>query len=355
MKGLKKLALATAVAAAPFAANADLKALDDVSMGNVTGQAGVTIELETKVSIGQFKYTDEGSFAVNNIVLGGSGVAGGTGGDKLDELKIDIDVADDGDAIIHVGSLAEEDLINPVTKQPVYVNGTDDTDGIVQKPVAIDWGVTVGSVALLPGSTGSDSTTLLSNMSMHGDLAQLDIQVDTATDALWLDVAFDIDDMDFDVDFLGIGVRDMVITGAGTNFDYDGDGLTAEIEAGYAAGTETEKDAIVAGLVASELFADEAEAEAFLQANANGEGHNLGTADGMIGFGKLTQYAQASLDVYKGDGLGSSTMKDVLRIDVDNVYMDVSIGETIIGGTNIGTIAIDNLAVTDTKLAVYGR
>ena len=90
MKGLKKLALATAVAAAPFAAQADLKAMDDVSMGNVTGQAGVTIELETKVSIGQFKYTDTndggtdeiggGSFAVNNIVLGGSGVAGGGSG-----------------------------------------------------------------------------------------------------------------------------------------------------------------------------------------------------------------------------------------------------------------------------------
>ncbi|MGO1706309.1 MAG: DUF6160 family protein, partial [Oleiphilaceae bacterium] len=29
MKGLKKLALVTAIAAAPFAANADLKALDD--------------------------------------------------------------------------------------------------------------------------------------------------------------------------------------------------------------------------------------------------------------------------------------------------------------------------------------
>ena len=45
MKGLKKIALATAVAAAPFAANADLKALDDSAMGNVTGQAGVTIEI----------------------------------------------------------------------------------------------------------------------------------------------------------------------------------------------------------------------------------------------------------------------------------------------------------------------
>ena len=74
MKGLKKIALATAVAAAPFAAQADLKALDDTTMGNVTGQAGVTIELETEVSIGGFRYTDEGYLAVNDISIGGGSV-----------------------------------------------------------------------------------------------------------------------------------------------------------------------------------------------------------------------------------------------------------------------------------------
>ncbi|HTN34763.1 MAG TPA: DUF6160 family protein, partial [Marinobacter sp.] len=109
MKGLKKLALVAAIAAVPFAANADLKAMNDTAMSDVTGQAGVTIELETKVAIGQFKYTDEGSFAVNDIVLGGAGVtaigAGAGFNDLLDQLKIDIDIADDGDAIIHVGTL----------------------------------------------------------------------------------------------------------------------------------------------------------------------------------------------------------------------------------------------------------
>lgn len=321
MKGLKKLALATAVAAAPFAAQADLKAMDDVSMGNVTGQAGVTIELETKVSIGQFKYTDTngggtgevggGSFAVNNIVLGGSGVAGGTGGQLLDQLKIDIDVADDGDAVIHVGSL--------------------ETDAATGAPVPIDWGMTVGSVELLPGSTGTDSTTLLSNMSLHGDLAALDLRVDTATDHLNVAVAFDIDDMDFDVDFLGIGIRDMVITGAGLNFDYDGNGTTAGEELATSGGGNPADGTAAEGY---DWSADPRQ---------------------KLAFGKLTNYANVNLDVYKGEGLGASTATDVLRVDINNVYMDVSIGETIIGGTNIGTIAIDNLAVTDTKLAVYGH
>ncbi|MEX2475484.1 DUF6160 family protein [Marinobacter sp.] len=288
MKGLKKIALATAVAAAPFAAHADLKAMDDSAMGNVTGQAGVTIELETKVSIGQFKYTDEGSFAVNDIVLGGSGVAGGTGTELLDQLKIDIDVADDGDAVIHVGTLDG----NP-----------------------IDWGMTVGSMELLAGGTGSDSTTLISNMSGYGNLAQLDFRVDTATDHLNIVAAFDVQDMDFDVEFLGIGIRDMVITGAGGNFDYDGDGdvMSADADGEFGLDPTSQEAQVLAG------------------------------------------FANVNLDVYKGSGLGASTATDVLRIDVNNVYMDMSIGAVEIGGTSIGSFAIDNLAVTDTKLAVYGK
>ncbi|MEQ9546471.1 MAG: DUF6160 family protein [Marinobacter sp.] len=304
MKGLKKIALATAVAAAPFAAHADLKAMDDSAMGNVTGQAGVTIELETKVSIGQFKYTDEGSFAVNDIVLGGAGVTadGATAGynDLLDQLKIDIDVADDGDAVIHVGTLDG----NP-----------------------IDWGMTVGSMELLAGSTGTDSTTLISNMSGYGNLAQLDFRVDTATDHLNIVAAFDVQDMDFDVEFLGIGVRDMVITGAGDNFDYNGDGNTAgEDKAAVAGGTQ-----------------------------ATVEGLDATTPEGQKAIGIMTEFANVNLDVYKGAGLGASTATDVLRVDVNNVYMDMSIGAVEIGGTSIGSLAIDNLAVTDTKLAVYGH
>lgn len=310
MKGLKKIALATAIAAAPFAANAELQALNDSAMGNVTGQAGVTIELETKVSIGQFKYTDEGSFAVNDIVLGGSGVAGGTGTELLDQLKIDIDVAQDGDAIIHVGSLQ--------------------TDPATGAPVPIDWGMTAGSVELIGNDATGDTTTLISNLSMYGDLAALDIKVDTATDHLNAVVAFDIDDMDFDVDFLGIGIRDMTISGAGTNFDYDGNGSTAAEEAG-------------AG-------------------NTVVEGYDQTTLEGQLALGKLTNYANVDLDVYKGSGLGASTATNVLRVDVNNVYMDVNIADVQIGGDiangsglSIGSVALDNLAITDTKLAIYGH
>ncbi|MDX5337349.1 MAG: DUF6160 family protein, partial [Marinobacter sp.] len=236
----------------------------DTAMGNVTGQAGVTIELETKVSIGQFVYTDEGSFTVNDIVLGGSGVAGGPGTDLLDDLYIDIDVEADGDAVIHVGSLSG---------QP------------------IDWGMTASSMELV-AADGSESTTLVSNLSGWGMLGALDIRVDTATDRLNLDVAFNVMQMDFDVEFLGIGIRDMAIMG----------------------GQFFEGDTGAAGM-----------------------------------------FAVANVDVYKGNGFGASTATDVLRIDINDITMDMSIGAIEIGGTSIGSIAMDNLTISDTRLAVYGH
>src|SRR5690606_29279939 len=251
MKGLKKIALVTAIAAAPFAAHADLKAMDDSAMGNITGQAGVTIELETQVSIGTFTYTDEGSFNVNNIVIGGSGVAGGTGTNLLDDLKIDIDVEADCDAFIHVGSISGG---------------------------PIDWGMTAGSMELV-AADGSESTTLVSNLSGHGNLAQLDIRVDTATDALQLDVAFNVVDMVFDVDRLDVGIRDTAI---------------------YA-----------------------------------GQVFEAGRSGGIPAL-----CAVGDVDVYIGNGLGSSTVTDVLRNRINDIAMDVCIGAIAISGPSIGSVAL---------------
>lgn len=59
MKALKKLTLATAIAAAPFMAQAELKMIDDESLSSMTGQAGVTIETTALVNIGQVVYEDE--------------------------------------------------------------------------------------------------------------------------------------------------------------------------------------------------------------------------------------------------------------------------------------------------------
>ncbi len=325
MKSLKKLALVTAIAAVPFAANADLKALDDSAMGNVTGQAGVTIELETRVSIGEFTYTDDGTFAVAGVEIGGADASGltddGAGGftplpglatqsETLNDIKIDIDVQADGDATIHVGSISG---------------------------APIDWGMQMAEVSLrdnVNGSAATKNTTLISGLKAWGVLGALDIRVDTDdvaagpnTGTLNLDAAFTVEQMDFDVDFLGVGIRGMKIQGANAG------GLT---------------------------YTD-AEMAALLQ-DPNGEdpvleGKLVALASGNNALSK--SFAVARLDVYKGNNFaasGSGNEKtDVLRIDIDDVLMDVSINETLVGGANIGTIGIDNLHIHNTKLAVYGH
>ncbi len=322
MKGLKKPALATAVAAAPFAANADLKALDDSAMGNVTGQAGVTIELETRVSIGEFTYTDEGTFAVSDIEIGGANASGliatdpntgdpvavpglATQSNLLDDLKIDIDVAADGDAVIHVGS---------------------------NTGAPIDWGMQVGEMSLrdnVDASSATENTTLISGMKAWGLLGALDIRVDTTdvaagpnTGTLNLDAAFTVEQMDFEVDFLAVGITGLSIKGAN-------------------AGGQTYTDAEISALL-NDPNGEDPVLEGTLAALASGNN------------GANKSFAVARLDIYKGDNL-DGTRSDVLRVDVDDVLMDVNIQETRIGGTNIGTIGIDNLHISDTTLAVYGK
>ena len=72
---------------------AELKALDDAQMGQVLGQAGLTIELETRVSIGEIAYKDEGYLLIQDFTLGG------IGGTNLDNLLINIDIAGDSETL----------------------------------------------------------------------------------------------------------------------------------------------------------------------------------------------------------------------------------------------------------------
>lgn len=268
MKGLKPSLLALCVAGAPPAAMA-FQPLDEAAMGNITGQAGVTIELETRLNIGQFLYTDEGSLEINDITIGGANRTdmfsemnlnlNGQATDRLDNIRINIDIARDGDAIINL--------------LPLSFN-------------AVDFRMTTGEWNLT-GTGGS--TTLLDNFQLDMLIGSGTIRVDTATDSINLLTDIAIDDMDFDVPFLAMGIRDLQLTGA--NYD--------------------------------------------LQAPQ-----------------PLRLFANVDLDIYKGANAAGA---DVLAIDMERFEADMRIGGVIIGGTSIGSIGLDNLAVTDTALRIYGH
>ena len=63
MKSFTKLALAAAVLAVPFMAQADLKSMDDATLSNVTGQAGISISGTFTASVDKVAIT-QGSNAL---------------------------------------------------------------------------------------------------------------------------------------------------------------------------------------------------------------------------------------------------------------------------------------------------
>jgi hypothetical protein len=79
MKTLKQLALAAAVLAVPFMAQADLKVMDDSALATVTGQDGISISGNFNGTIGSIVYTDGdtngGSLRMETIAFTGFNIA----------------------------------------------------------------------------------------------------------------------------------------------------------------------------------------------------------------------------------------------------------------------------------------
>lgn len=194
MKGLKKLVLATAVAAAPFA-QAELTAMDDSTLEGMTGQAGVSIELSAELTIGSFTYTDTdgytgtgapvsgtaaaGDFTMSGIALGGTGATG-----ALDDIKIDIDVDGDQGLIIHLG-------------------GTNTLDVLTGGAQAVDFGLSIDNVAV-------NGATLASGIAIDGFLGPIDVVI--ANDStISVDAYFEVTNGAMDIDVLGLGITGLTI------------------------------------------------------------------------------------------------------------------------------------------------
>jgi len=203
MKTFKKLALVSAIAAAPFA-QAEMVAIDDALMGEMTGQAGITIELSTEVTIGDVIYTDTdgldngaGSIAISGVRLGGA-----TAGTALDNIKIDIDVDDTDGLVIHLGATNLSDVLTG----NIALAGTTNAFGevLTEDGKAVDFGLDVNSVSLNNGAN------LVSNVSIQGFLGPIDVKIANNGD---IDVAayFEVTNGSLDVDVLGLGITNLTV------------------------------------------------------------------------------------------------------------------------------------------------
>tara|TARA_B110001454_G_scaffold43940_1_gene42970 strand:+ start:2400 stop:3590 length:1191 start_codon:yes stop_codon:yes gene_type:complete len=112
MKTFQKITLAAAISAAPFMSQA-MEALDDTVLGNTTGQAGVTIEIDlgdNGIKVGSVVYTDTAHQVVdvNGVAPGDAGYIATTedgGSVALENINVNltgklvqtIDVSENGD------------------------------------------------------------------------------------------------------------------------------------------------------------------------------------------------------------------------------------------------------------------
>ena len=342
MKGLNKLALATAVAAAPFATQA-MEPMSDDAMGNTTGQAGVTIELDTQVSIDRIDYSQgdaTGSFLIDGVDVGGiDGVSEGL------DLAINVDLVEDGttagfpDIPTDSNGLPVTDpnagASDPSTASistPASARVLSDGDALISvKNLAndssemVDLGVSVDALGLGDSTTTASSAqqaTLVSDFNVDIFASKLDIIARTEDlggntgneGSLGVDVAFAIDDLNADVDVAAVDITGLRMAGAGT--------------------LDTLKDG--------------------------------GDVNGVTGSGANAQAevtpAIVSMDIGSGGSLSADGPDETLRISLANFQSDIYIDEIGIGNqdadgnrASIGSVGISNLQITDTEIAVYGR
>ena len=79
MAAFKRLALASAVSLISVGSFAETKLLGDSEMQSVTGQAGLTIDVESQWEIGEFAYRDGGFLLIQGMRMGGNQMGAGFG------------------------------------------------------------------------------------------------------------------------------------------------------------------------------------------------------------------------------------------------------------------------------------
>jgi hypothetical protein len=83
-------------------AQAELQILDDLTMAGVTGKAGLTIEIDLKLEVGEIAYQDSGYLAIEDFIWAGANRTGTTGvAGSFDNWKMVIDVTDGSEALAY--------------------------------------------------------------------------------------------------------------------------------------------------------------------------------------------------------------------------------------------------------------
>ena len=200
---MKKILLASCVAAISAGVNAELTPLSEYELHTVTGQAGVDIELDVGVNIGEIRYTDTaengdgdgGSLIIEDVFIGGGegrnllyGFSNPGNTSRLDNLKFVIDVGADGD---------------------LNIKGQQVTGGTLVG--VVDFLLTTGNIAT-EGVSPADRHVLVDSLSIYGGASNLQMVVDGATNDITFITSVGVEDMDIDMtSSFSVKIENMVI------------------------------------------------------------------------------------------------------------------------------------------------
>lgn len=393
MKGLQKLALAAAISAAPFAQA--MESLDDSLLDGMTGQAGITLDINLDMSIAEIRYADEdgqgtdigdgGYLTLSKIKIFGDQ---GTGTQALIKgVTIDVDGADGiviglgqigGQSTMSqlsaVGAVANSDYWTGVNVTADFgINGAaagsleiKNFTNFVPNALAVEgvqkFGYTfdgVGGPRVALVNDDASSTNLLAiagATAPTGLIAQEYIALKTAntlpgaTDQQYYDKATGNVVQSLDAATAGGDNGFATALAAGTHID-----ASVSISAGGAAGTEGLTINAVIGFVIEEMsFIDDG--------NKMGI-HNFTMYDTNDLTGEITGFTVTGLKI---DVIGAaenfvatnSNATEALQISGLKTNGTIAMGDIFIGDhTNgsLGAIAIRDIDMQNTSILIYGH
>ena len=327
----KMLSLRVLALSLPTAAMAEFRPLDDGTLSGVTGQAGVTIELETRIDIDRLTWTDEGSLNVNNMRLSGHNHT------VLDNLKLTVDIAGAGEVLEHGFS----EIARRANAGLLGTTNADVADALTTYSIAGEFGkqFNSGDLVIHLGATDYGDPTSLADYLQAVDF-ELEVGSITATGSEGAATLFS------DVLLQGyVGPTDLVIRNAG--------GSNRTLSNGnVVSGAELQLDTHFE-ITNGSLNWDAADVILLFNFAAVGiEGlqlHNRRGNDTLGHFGMASATAKLSR------GTGSVSGKEGLSVHDVEFRADIDMPVFKVGQVNIGSVQFTDFAITDTTMLVYGH
>ncbi|AOY86752.1 hypothetical protein BKP64_00365 [Marinobacter salinus] len=316
----------------PLPAMAEFRPLDDGALSGVTGQAGVTIELETKINVDRLSWTDEGSLNVNGLRLSGQNDT------VMDNMKLTIDIAGQDEVLEHgfseIARRANAGLLDPNSD-------ADIADALASYNVAGEFGrkFNSGDLVMHLGATDYGDPTVLDDYLQAVDF-ELAVNSVTATGTEGSATLFS------NVLLQGyVGPTDLVIRNGGTSTRTLANGNTVS-------GSELQLNTHFE-ITNGSLNWEAADLILIFNFAAVGiEGlqiHNRRGNDTLGHFGMASATAKLSKGTSAGSGKEGLSVHDVeFRADIDMPVFRI-------GPDSIGSVRFTDFAITDTTMMVYGH